>query len=251
MRRRTPLTRIALTTVLALACAQLPLRPAYAGPPFVTDDPEPTDFVHWEIYNFVSGDEIPGGPSGETGVDLNYGGGKDLQLTATLPLAFQPHAAVGFGEIELAAKYRFLHQADDSPMPDVAVFPRLFLPTASSQFGPSRLNLFLPVWAQKDWNKWSLFGGGGYGINPGPGNRDYWLTGVALTRTLTDKLTLGAEVYRQTAQTQSELPFTAINAAAIYKLTDHWALLASGGPGIENASSDCQFDFYLSLEATY
>ena len=29
--------------------------PALAGPPFVTDDPEPTDLHKWEIYNFALG----------------------------------------------------------------------------------------------------------------------------------------------------------------------------------------------------
>jgi hypothetical protein len=25
---------------------------ALAGPPFVTDDPEPVDYLHWELYTF-------------------------------------------------------------------------------------------------------------------------------------------------------------------------------------------------------
>jgi len=249
--RRTFQAKIALLGAAAVASLLMLARPAAAGPPFVTDDPEPTDFGHWEIYNFASGIGIAGGPSGEAGLDLNYGGLKDVQLTATLPVAFQPRAVVGFGAVELAFKYRFLHQAEGSWAPDVAVFPRVFLPTASPQFGPSRVNFFLPMWAQKDWGKWSAFGGGGYGVNPGPGNRDYWLGGLALTRAVSDRLTLGGEIFRQTAQLQSERAFTAINAAAIYKLTDHWAVLVSGGPGVENAREDCRYDFYLSLEATY
>ena len=32
--------------VLSLAAAT----PAWAGPPFLTDDPEPTETGHWEIY---------------------------------------------------------------------------------------------------------------------------------------------------------------------------------------------------------
>ena len=41
-----------LCAALAPAMAATPVR---AGPPFVTDDPVPTDPGHWEIYNFVSG----------------------------------------------------------------------------------------------------------------------------------------------------------------------------------------------------
>ena len=40
---------IAFFALLAFA------RPAVAGPPYVSDDPEPTDYKHWEIYTFSSG----------------------------------------------------------------------------------------------------------------------------------------------------------------------------------------------------
>jgi len=33
----------------------------------------------------------------------------------------------------------------------VAVFPRLFAPLQNTRFGPDRAQLFLPVWAEKDW----------------------------------------------------------------------------------------------------
>ena len=47
---------IGAAMVFALAAAG----PAWAGPPFVTDDPEPTDLGHWEIYDFVSASQVPG-----------------------------------------------------------------------------------------------------------------------------------------------------------------------------------------------
>jgi hypothetical protein len=39
---------------MALACLSL-AAPATAGPPFVTDDPEPVDNGHWEVYAFSDG----------------------------------------------------------------------------------------------------------------------------------------------------------------------------------------------------
>jgi hypothetical protein len=86
---------------------------AAAGPPFITDDPEPTDTGHWEIYNFAKGTWALGVAIGQGGFDINYGTYKDLQLTAVLPADFEQAAKVrlGLGNIELAAKYRFLHQA--------------------------------------------------------------------------------------------------------------------------------------------
>lgn len=69
---------------------------------------------------------------------------------------------IGAGVVELAAKYKLLHQRKGSWTPDVAVFPRLFLPTADARFASTRLNMLLPFWAQKDFGPWSVFGGGGY-----------------------------------------------------------------------------------------
>ncbi len=217
----------------------------------MTDDPEPTEFGHWEIYNFVSAVHAEGATAGQGGFDINYGGAQDLQLTTVVPANYQSPGRIGLGEIELAAKYRFVHQADDGWMPDVAFFPRVFLPTAGRQFGPARVSYFLPFWAQKDWGGWSLFGGGGYEVNPGPGNRNFWLGGLALSRAITDKFALGAEIFDQTPAATGQKAFAAVNAGATYGLTDHWSLIASGGPGVQSLRGQGQYDFYVALEATY
>src|ERR1700739_3882137 len=121
---------------LMVACILLAVlvRPASAGPPYLSDDPEPTDYKHYEIYTFNAGTSARAGADGETGIDFNYGAAPDLQLTATLPLGFANEiggpSQFGLSNIELAAKYRFLHQSQVGW--DVAVFPRLFLPSPSN-----------------------------------------------------------------------------------------------------------------------
>jgi hypothetical protein len=147
-------------------------QPALAGPPYVSDDPEPTDYKHFEIYTFNNGTSTRDGTAGESGIDFNYGAAPDLQLTATLPGGFDRPAGggTGFGpsNVELAAKYRFLHQ--DSFGLDVSIFPRVFLPSGSNVIGDNRASLLLPVWVQKDWRGgWSAFGGGGCTITEGRG----------------------------------------------------------------------------------
>lgn len=238
---------------LFLSIAALLAAPALAGPPFVSDDPEPTEAGHWEIYGFATDTHVPGESAGASGLDINYGGGKDLQLTAVLPLNYQAgrDGAVGAGNVEVAAKYKFLHQADGSPLPDVAFFPRIFVPTAGRRFGTRRLSLLLPLWAQKDVGPWSVFGGGGYDINPGPGQRDFWLTGIGLQRALGERLSLGAEIYRQTADADDARRFTGVNFGALYKLNAHWSLLGSAGPGIEHARSEGRYNIYVALKADY
>jgi hypothetical protein len=233
----------------ALTCAA----PAVAGPPYVTDDPQPTDRGHWEVYNFVSGAHVAGDTSGAAGFDINYGAARDLQLTLVIPAAYDTAdgGRGGLGAVEAAAKYKILHQSEGGWLPDLAVFPRVFLPTASARFASTHVNLSLPVWAQKDFGPWSVFGGGGWQFNPGAGNRDFWQSGLAVTRTLSERLTLGAEVFHRTRDAVDAKPLTGVNVGLTYKLTDHWALLASGGPGIQNAREAGESDFYVALEATY
>ena len=42
---------------------------AYAGPPYLTDDPAPTQTGHWEIYAFGAGTQSDGGFDGVAGFD--------------------------------------------------------------------------------------------------------------------------------------------------------------------------------------
>jgi hypothetical protein len=76
----------------------------------------------------------------------------------------------------------------------------------------------------------SLFGGGGYEINPGAGNRNFWQAGVALTQELSEKISLGAEITRQGSDTADGTAQTRAGVGSIVKLGDHYALLFSGGP---------------------
>jgi len=234
--------------ILAGLCVAAPVR---AGPPYVTDDPGTTDPSHWEIYNFAEGVHTPGATAGEAGFDINYGAAKDIQLTMVLPASFVATSTfdVGGGDIEAAAKFRLLHQ--DGFGLDVAVFPRAFIPTSSAPFGTARTNLLLPVWAEKDIGKWQLFGGGGYQINPGPGQRNFWIGGAVIARDITQRLNLGAELYAQSADATDARPFAGLNFGAAWRLTPHWSLLAAGGRGIANARTQGQYDFYLALKADY
>lgn len=227
--------------------------PAWAGPPYVSDDPEPTEARKWEVYSFVSAAHVPRLTAGDAGLDINYGEFKDLQLTLVVPLSYERSAGtrVGLGDLELAAKYKLVRQKEGTWLPDVAVFPRVFLPTSGRGFGADRASLFLPIWAQKDLGKWSVFGGGGYDINPGPGKRNFWLTGVAATRQISERLSLGAEVYHQTPDAEDAKPFTGLNFGMSYRLNPHWSLLASGGPGVQNSREQGQYSAYLALLANY
>jgi hypothetical protein len=215
-----------------LAALALIATPALAGPPYDTDDPEPTELGHWEIYNFLEVDGRGSDVDGAAGLDLNYGGAKDLQLTATLPVAFAHSSEAGWragtGDVELAAKYRFLN--DEKSGWQAAVFPRVILPTSTRGLGGTRVRLLLPLWVQKDIGKTSIFGGGGYEINPGPGNRDIWQGGIAVTHDFSERLSLGTEIAWQSAATRGGRSSTGVNVGLIRKLSGPFALLLAAGP---------------------
>jgi hypothetical protein len=206
--------------------------PAIAGPPYLTDDPVPTDTGHWEIYAFTAGEGRKSTLDDDVGVDLNYGAAKGVQLTATLPLSFS-HAPQegwrgGSGDVELAVKYRFLD--DEHPGFSAAVFPRVILPTAAHSPG-ERTRVLLPIWMEKDFaGGSSIFGGGGYMINPGTGNRDFWQAGIAATQDVAKTVSLGAELTRQGSDTNGGTAQTRAGVGSIVKLSKHYNLLFSGGP---------------------
>jgi hypothetical protein len=206
--------------------------PAWAGPPYLTDDPAPTDTGHWEIYTFGQGEGRGSDFDGDAGLDLNYGPVKGVQLTATLPLSFSHEPASGWrsgtGDVELAVKYRFLD--DEKNGISAAVFPRAFLPTSGIQ-SHEKTRLLLPLWLEKDFKGGtSVFGGGGYEFNPGAGNRDFWQAAVAVTHDLDKTLSVGAEIAWQQPDTAGGTDQTRAGVGAIVKLSEHYALLFSGGP---------------------
>jgi hypothetical protein len=227
-------------------------RPAIAGPPFVSDDPEPTPYHQFEIYTFDNGTNTRDGTAGETGVDFNYGAGPDLQLTATLPAGFQSAAGgtnFGLGNIELAAKYRLLHQ--DTFGLDVAVFPRVFLPSGSNTIGDNHTSLLLPVWAEKDWEGgWSAFGGGGCVFSAIRG-ADFCLTGAVLTYQLMPRLQIGAELFHQTAQSQVTPASTSVGVGGRYDLSKNCHLLGYVRRGVENVDQTDRYSWYASVLFTF
>jgi hypothetical protein len=240
--------RILCTLVLAL-----PAAPASAGPPYVSDDPEPTDYKHFEIYTFNNGTTTRSGTAGESGIDFNYGAAPDLQLTATLPGAFNQQSgggtAVGPGNIELAAKYRFLHQNGFGL--DVSIFPRIFLPSGSNITGDNHASLLLPIWIQKDWNGgWSAFGGGGCTVSEFK-VVDFCQVGGVLNYQLLPKLQIGAELFHQTADARGTSASTSLGVGWRYDLDDNYHLLGYVRRGIENTHETGQVSWYASVLFTF
>lgn len=235
--------------VLPLAVWCLLVKAAWAGPPYLSDDPQPTDFGHFEIYAFGAGTQTPSGAEGEAGIDFNYGAAPDLQLTVVVPRAYDEDGHAGLGNVELAAKYRFLHQEDFGL--DVSFFPRIFLPSASTQVGDDHAALLLPLWAQKDFGKWSLFGGGGCTIADAAGTQDFCQAGLAVTREVAPGLRLGAEIFHQGADAPGGKQATSLGFGVNYDISDTYHLLGYWGPGLQNRDETGRANWYAALLFTF
>ena len=62
---------------------------AWAGPPFLTDDPQPVDFQHWEFYLASMDFRTAGGWTGDgPHVEINYGVVPNVQLHVIAPVAY-------------------------------------------------------------------------------------------------------------------------------------------------------------------
>ncbi|MDY0243106.1 MAG: hypothetical protein RBR34_13125, partial [Rhodospirillaceae bacterium] len=106
------------------------------------------------------------------------------------------------------------------------------------------------LWVQKDCGKWSIFGGGGYAINPGRGLRDYWTGGIALSRQVDDRLLLGMEFDRHGPDTVEAGATTSLGAGAIYRITGPLRFLASAGPSFEDGGAN-GYHAYVALGLDY
>jgi hypothetical protein len=250
MRFSKSLSRAAALTLLGLTFAGI----AHAGPPFVTDDPEPVNYEHWEFYVASESAKLDGDWSGTAPhIEINYGAVPDLQLHLIAPLAYDVppagHTQYGFGDTELGIKYRFLDETNY--LPQVGIFPLLEVPSGSGSrgLGNGHWQAFLPVWLQKSWGSWTAYGGGGYGVNSLNGHDNWGFVGGLLQKQITHNLAIGAEVYHQ-SKYQTDFPNTgtAFNVGTVIDFNDHQHLLFSVGRSIDGP---VDFQCYIAYQFTF
>lgn len=224
---------------------------AFAGPPFRTDDPEPVPYRHGEVYLFSSGTRDARGISGVgPAMEFNYGIFPDTMIHVIAPMAFtSPQSGAshfGYGDSEVGIKYRFVHQTD--VLPDVGTFPLVEVPTGDLHkgLGNGKARYFLPVWLQKDFGKWTTYGGGGYWINPGEGNRNWWFSGMLLQYSFTEDLYLGGEIFHQSADAVGGKDGTGFNLGGSLPLSGNFQFLFSAGSGLYHASTN-RFSYYVAV----
>ena len=228
-----------------------------AGPPYFTDDPEPVEPHHWEFY--VASQDILEQHS-KTGtaphVEINYGAHEDLQLHLITSFEYNSPGSeapshYGLGDEELGIKYRFVHETDS--LPQIGVFPLVELPSGNKNLGlgNGKTQVFLPLWFQKSFGKWTTYGGGGFWINPGKDNRNYGYMGWQAQRKIIDSLSIGTEVFHITQSTRNRLEdsrHTGFNIGGVFDISEQHHILFSGGRDILGTR---KFTGYLGYQITY
>jgi hypothetical protein len=245
---KVPRSSLAIAVAILIGSAT-----SHAGPPYVTDDPEPVEYRHWEFYLATQHSLTSDSASGTAPhVEMNYGALPGLQLHVIAPLAYDRPASgptnYGVGDFELGAKLRFVEEGKWWPM--VGTFPQFELPTGSAAqgLGTGHLHVFIPLWLQKTFGRWTTYGGAGYWVNPGTGNRDYWYVGWQLQRRLSDLATLGTEVFTTTADRIGGNGNLRFNVGLVLDFTEHHHLLLSTGRSIVGADV---FQGYLAYQLTW
>lgn len=223
-----------------------------AGPPFLTDDPEPVPLNHGEFYVASEAAKTKNEFSSTLPhLEANYGLMPNVQVHIVLPLAFDKktgqHAHWGLGDIELGVKYRFIRETKKRPQIGTFLFLEIPSGDPKKELGNGKPQLFLPLLLQKSWGKWTLYGGPGYWINPGIKNKNWWHVGCVIQKTFSKSLWLGSEGLFKTAAKKDAHSFFCFNVGGGIEIKKDLQILFTVG----RQTRDNQFLYYIGLLQTW
>ena len=212
----------------------------YAGPPFNTDDPQPVDYKHWEYYISSINTFQPGAWTGTSPhFEVNYGLISNVQVHLLLPMNYDytrnEGTNFGYAYTEFGMKYRFVQESEN--IPQIGVFPIVEIPTIkNNEFSNGKAQIYLPVWAQKSWDKLTTYGGVGYWINPGTNNKNWIFSGWEIQYDFSPVFTFGGELYYHSANTIDSKSVTAFNLGGLINFTEKFHIIFSVGHSLTSDS---------------
>jgi hypothetical protein len=225
---------LAVGSLLAIDSAQ-------AGPPFVTDDPEPPPPGGWEINVPFILERTPGKTEMDAPLlDFNYGL-PDVQLKLEFPIKIVHEdsngTVSGAGDLLLGMKWRFLN--NEQSQLQLGIYPQLLLPTGDQArgLGEGRSAFVFPVVAQKNWDEWTLYGNIGFWWQTAAETRNYVYAGAVLEREINERLTIGAELFGNSPKERGGRSDFAFNLGGTWKWSKHVNLLFAGGRDIVGDTS--------------
>lgn len=111
---------------------------AYAGPPFITDDPSPVDYKHINVFLYTNYVNSPANRDlFLPGIEVDYGLAPRLEIDLLLSYDWhrnytEPHRSTsGVGDSQISLKYEIWHETPT--FPQVAFAPGYFFQQAASK----------------------------------------------------------------------------------------------------------------------
>ncbi len=215
---------------------------ARSGPPFVTDDPETPEWHEWEINILFTWQESRDKREMQMPLfDINYGFKPDIQLKAEFLLLYVDSARegrqFGLGDPLVGLKWRFLEEAERRPQ--FAFYSQAIVPTGDSKRGlrDGKPSYLIPLVGQKSWEKWTLYGNLGYTIQTAMETPNFWYSGIVLSRDISERLKLGAELFWNSQKEAEGSSDYAFNVGGELKLSDRYLLLFSAGRSLREGRS--------------
>src|SRR6185437_7546740 len=184
-------------------------------------------------------------------IEINYGAVPNIQIHVIAPLSFysenRSKTNYGYGDSEFGIKYRFVNK--DSSRFQIGTFPLIEIPTGnpSENIGNGKPQFYIPIWIQYSFGKWTTYGGAGYWINQGSGNRNYTFIGWQAQCQIFKKASIGGEIYYLTPNQiggNSDLRF---RVGSVLDFNEHNHLLISIGRSIVG---DTKLLWYLGYQVT-
>jgi len=225
-----------------------------AGPPFDTDDPEPVGLGNWELYLSSHSSYNRAMAQGTLPhFEVNYGVAENVQLHLVAPLVFNSEYSrinnYGIGDIEAGVKFRFIQET--KYIPQIGIFPLCEIPTGNSakELGSGKLQFLLPVWLQKSFgDKWQTYGGYGYWINPGKGNKNWNFLGLQVQYQMVKKVSVGFEIYHTTADTEEGKSDSRFNIGSVIDVNSQNHILISIGRSFNNSTMlQCYIGYLFTI----
>ncbi len=216
MNESPPLTRLPLF-IFILFLGLFSASSSQAQQPFVTDDSDTTSKgrFHFEFSNevdWLKRSSLPNVRQNTASFELGYGLFDNVEIGVEIPLltiffdsSTSTRRITGIGDTNLAVKYNFLKERENSRLPAMAVGVNVEIPTGDvrRQLGSGLADVYVNSIFQKTlteetklrWNAGVLFSGNETTGVVGIKSRSTVFTGgVSLVKQFTPKLQLGAEL---------------------------------------------------------
>lgn len=221
----------------------IPFRSAIADAPFLTDSAVTMDPLQWYAILYSAADKSKIVTSVVApGLEYDIGLAPGIELDTYTPVVtnLNPEPLLrtvfakttGPGDIDVELKFR-LHK-ETKYLPILSFAPNVYLPTGNANrgLGNGRAWYYFPLIVQKKIESWTTYAEAAYIINHAPGLHNHFFAGWVLQKNLSNKITLGGEIFTETRSSFYSPAYTLLNLGGYYNFTKNTSLLASVGHSI-------------------